>query len=162
MKLYCKVENNRVIGIPSVLSIQDSMKSDFELLENGWYVVEQTLPESFDERFEVMNVPQYEILQYKVKATYTKREKTEEEMQQFISHRREQLEYRRNQELLFCEVELSPDSDFYKSLSIQEKEHWRDYKKTLEDLFVLNANKNIWEFDLPNKPPVELLELPKL
>ena len=155
MKLYCKVENNVVINPPNVLSIQLSLKSDFELLEEGWYTVEQILPDTFDQRFEVMNPIEYEILQYKVRATYTKRQKTSEELQEFIDVQTQDLQQQQTSALVICEDMLNPSGSIYNTLSIQEREHWLQYKRNVEQLFIINEGKNVWEITFPMIPTAE-------
>ena len=154
MKLYCKVENNSVVQSPRLLDIQNYYKSDFELLDDGWYTVEQILPETFDERFEVMNTIQYEILQYKVIANYTKRNKTTEELQQYIDSCTLELQFQQQNALTICESVLDPDGEVFSQLSPQEVEHWRDFKTSVENLFITNANTNVWEIQFPNIPMI--------
>lgn len=160
MKLYCKVENNVVTQPPGLLSVQNELKSDFDLLDEGWYYVQQILPDTFDERFEVMETIEYEILPTKVKATYIKRPKTSDEMQQFRDNKLHELQQQQTQALIVCEEVMNVSGSIYNILSIQEREHWRDFKKTVQDLFILNDGKESWEISFPPMPLLEPLSIP--
>lgn len=159
MKLYCKVENNEVVSPPSVLHPSLQFKSDFELLEAGWYLAEQHLPDTFDERFEVMML-EYELHQYKVVVNYTKRYKTEEELTEFINGIRTQLEEQRQLELTQCYQMLDKNSNAFWNLTEPEKIKWQDYQDALTNLF--NTDKNIWEIEFPKNPNQPTPKIPQL
>lgn len=162
MKLYCKVENNTVMTPPSVLHPSLQLKSDFELLDLGWYVVEQLLPETFDERFEVMDLS-YDILPYKVVVTYTKHNKTDEELQEFTTQLRIVLTEKQQFELEQTSMMTDTNSQAYWHLTEPERIKWQAYKEQLENLF--NTNTPIWEIifpESPNQPTPQLPNLPPL
>jgi hypothetical protein len=152
MKLYCKVEQGQVVEGPKLLPLHLSARSDFDLLNMGWYVVDRALPQHFDERLEVMTIT-YNIQDRTVVAIYNKRNKTEEEIQHYKNEITAQLQEKINHELKNCRSKL----DFPEKLTLQEIESWQQYKNSLENFF--NTDIPVWDIPFPVSPAQSLFPI---
>lgn len=148
MKLYCKIENDQVVVGPALLPLDIEMKSDFELLDLGWKVGERIVPDTFDDITEVMLPPEFEILPYKVIVTFTKREKTAEEIAEKRAEIIMSVQAAQTQALAACEA-LMADHPTWAKKSQQEREAWETYKQELLAMDFINI-PDIKTFGIPS------------
>jgi hypothetical protein len=158
MKLYCKIENEVVTYGPGLLPVDIAMKSDFELLDLGWKVAERIVTDTFDDITEVMLPPEFEILPYKVIVTFTKREKTAEEIAEKRAEIIMRVQAAQTQALAACEA-LMADQPTWVKKSLQEREAWETYKQELLAMDFINI-PDIKTFDLPALKYFSPLPLP--
>lgn len=155
MKLYCFVENGVVITGPQSLPINLIDKSDFELLEMGWYYAECIRPESFVDRYEVFNPIDYVIHPTKVVCTWTKRSKTQEELDTQNSEKQQQVEADKNSRLEFANTFIQ--STEYEQLSQEHKNQWITYIQQVTDTVTTNLGDAIWDVYFPPQPPTTFI-----
>lgn len=147
MGLYYIIENNTIVDGPKLLPAQLQLTSPEELVKLGWYPVIQTMPDTFKERFEVLNEPTLEIGDGVVYATYTKRDKTEEEMVATIRTEWEPIRKERNQ--LLADTDYITMADRWSTLSDEEKQAWSTYRQALRD--IPQTFDLPWNVMFPNK-----------
>ena len=125
MKLYSLVQNNTVVNGPVPLPLNLEEKSDFELLELGWYYTDCIRPSTFIDQFEIMLPMQFEIKQTKVICTFLKRNKTEEELTEQNLKKQQNVELDKLNRLSFADTFMR--SEEYNTLSEYIKHQWIVY-----------------------------------
>ena len=147
MSLYYIVQDNTIIDGPTLLPAPLQLTSPEELVNIGWYPVMQTMPDTFKERDEVLSDPILEIGDGVVYATYTKRNKTDEEMAQTITEEWEPIRAERNH--LLKETDYITMADRWVTLTDEEKLSWTTYRQALRD--IPQTFENIWVVQFPEK-----------
>jgi hypothetical protein len=147
MSLYYIVQDNTIIDGPTLLPAPLQLTSPEELVNIGWYPVIQNMPDTFKERIEVLSDPILEIGEGIVTATYTKRDKTEEEMHATITAEWEPLRTERNH--LLKETDYITMADRWSTLTDEEKTAWATYRQALRD--IPQTFENIWVVQFPEK-----------
>ena len=147
MGLYYIIENNTIVDGPTLLPAQFQLTPPEELVKLGWYPAIQTMPETFKERDEVLSDPILEIGDGVVYATYTKRNKTDEEMSQTITEEWKPIRAERNH--LLKETDYITMADRWSTLTDEEKTVWTTYRQALRD--IPQTFENIWVVQFPEK-----------
>jgi hypothetical protein len=147
MSLYYIVTDNTIIDGPTLLPAQFQLTPPEELVKLGWYQVIQNMPETFKERTEVLNGPILEIGDGFVTATYTKRDKTEEEMNATITAEWKPIREERNK--LLAETDYITMADRWSTLTDEEKTAWATYRQALRD--IPQTFDSIWTVVFPEK-----------
>lgn len=158
MRLYCYVEHGAVVSGPSILSIDLSNKSDFELLDLGWYYAECIRPDSFVDRYEVFLPIQFEVQPRKVICTYTKRDKTPEELAAQNAEKQTEVEADKASRLSFAATFMA--SPEYAALPVAIKDQWPPYVQTVTDTVTQGLGDAIWDVNFPIVPPTSAIPLP--
>ena len=154
MKLYCNVVNGSVISGPSVLGPELSSKSDFELLDLGWYYTESILPDSFVDRTEIFLPIQFDIQPRKVVCTYTKRDKTPEELAAQDAQKQIEVEADKTSRINFAATFMA--SPEYAALPANIRDQWPPYVQTVTDTVTQGLGDAIWDVAFPVVPPTSL------
>jgi hypothetical protein len=157
MKLYCLVANNVVVEGPLPLSPALSSLSDFELLDLGWYYAECIRPDSFSDRTEVMEV-QFDIQPRKVICTFTKREKTQAELDAQNAEKQTEIEQDKANRLSFAATFMA--SPEYAALPVSIQEQWPPYVQAVTDTVTQGLGDAIWNVWFPSPPPTENIPAP--
>jgi len=151
MKLYCFVENHAVVSGPQVLPMQVVAQSDFELLALGWYYAECVRPTTFTDRTEVFLPIQYDIQPTKVVCTYTKRDKTQAELDAQNAEKQTQVETDKADRLASAVTFMqSPE---YAALSSALQMEWVGYVQIVTDTVTTGLGDAIWDVSFPPTPP---------
>lgn len=151
MRLYCYVENGVVISGPLPLGPSLNTKSDFELLAMGWYVAECLRPDSFVDRYEVFLPIQFDIQPYKVVCTYTKRDKTQAELDAQNAEKQTEVEADKADRLAFASTFMqSPE---YTALPTALQMEWVGYVQVVTDTVTTGLGDAIWDVGFPPQPP---------
>ena len=151
MKLYCYVEQGAVVSGPSILPLDLVSKSDFELLDLGWYYAECIRPDSFVDQYEVFLPMQFTILSTKVICTFTKRDKTQAELDAQNAEKKTEVEQDKTNRLTFAETFMA--SDVYTALPTLIKDQWPPYVQAVTDTVTQNLGNDIWHVNFPTQPP---------
>ena len=158
MRLYCYVEQGAVVSGPSILSIDLSNKSDFELLDLGWYYAECIRPDSFVDRYEVFLPIQFEVQPRKVICTYTKRDKTPEELAAQNAEKQVEVEADKANRLSFAATFMA--SPEYAALPVAIRDQWPPYVQTVTDTVTQGLGDAIWDVNFPMVPPTSAIPFP--
>lgn len=151
MKLYCFVQNDTVVSGPQTLPIQLASLSDFELLSQGWYYAECIRPATFSDRYEVFLPIQFDIQPYKVVCTYTKRDKTQAELDAQNAEKQQQVEADKADRLAFASTFMqSPE---YAALPQALQMEWVGYVQVVTDTVTTGLGDAIWDVGFPPQPP---------
>ncbi len=132
MALYYIIENNTIVDGPTLLPAPLQLTSPEELVKLGWYPVIQNLPETFREREEVLSDPVLEIGDGVVYATYTKRNKTDDEMGIVLNEEWGRVREYRNK--LLSDTDYITTGDRWATLSDEQKTAWATYRQALRDI----------------------------
>lgn len=132
MALYYIIENNTIVSGPTLLPAPLQLTPSEELVKLGWYPVIQNLPETFREREEVLSDPVLEIGDGVVYATYTKRNKTDEEMGIVLNEEWNRVREYRNK--LLSDTDYITTGDRWAALSDEQKTAWATYRQALRDI----------------------------
>ncbi len=151
MRLYCFVQSNTIVSgpIPLPLSLQD--KSDFDLLAQGWYYAECIRPDSFVDRYEIFLPIQFDIQPHKVICTYTKRDKTPEELAAQNAEKQVEVEADKANRLSFAATFMA--SPEYATLPVAIRDQWPPYVQTVTDTVTQGLGDAIWDLSFPSVPP---------
>ena len=155
MRLYCYVEHGAVVSGPSILSVDLSNKSDFELFDLGWYYAECIRPDSFVDRYEVFLPIQFDIQPRKVICTYTKRDKTPEELAAQNAEKQTEVEADKASRLSFAATFMA--SPEYAALPVAIKDQWPPYVQTVTDTVTQGLGDAIWDVNFPMVPPTSAI-----
>lgn len=158
MRLYCYVEQGAVVSGPSILSIDLSNKSDFELLDLGWYYAECIRPDSFVDRYEVFLPIQFNVQPRKVVCTYTKRDKTPEELAAQDAEKQVEVEADKANRLSFAATFMA--SPEYAALPVAIRDQWPPYVQTVTDTVTQGLGDAIWDVNFPSVPPTSAVPFP--
>jgi hypothetical protein len=158
MRLYCYVEQGAVVSGPSILSIDLSNKSDFELLDLGWYYAECIRPDSFIDRTEVFLPIQFTVQPRKVICTYTKRDKTPEELAAQDAEKQVEVEADKASRLSVAATFMA--SPEYAALPVAIKDQWPPYVQTVTDTVTQGLGDAIWDVNFPMVPPTSAIPTP--
>ena len=158
MKLYCLVVNGAVADRPTQLSFSLSQLSDFELLNLGWYYAECIRPVSFIDRYEVFLPIQYNIQSTKVICTYTKRDKTQVELDAQNAQKQTEVEIDKANRLAFAATFMA--SLEYAALPASIQAQWPPYVQTVTDTVTQGLGDAIWDVGFPSPPPTENTPIP--
>lgn len=151
MKLYCFVQSGTVVNGPQTLPIQLTSLSDFELLAMGWYYAECIRPDSFSDRYEVFLPIQYDIQPTKVVCTYTKRDKTQAELDAQNAEKQAEVEADKTNRLAFASTFMqSPE---YAALPQALQMEWVGYVQVVTDTVTTGLGDAIWDVGFPPQPP---------
>ena len=150
MKLYCLIENGNVVQGPLPLPINLVNKSDFELLELGWYYTECIRPDSFVDRYEIWLPNQYDIQQYKVICTFVKRNKTQEELDIQNAEKQVLVEADKTSRLEFANTFMQ--SEDYTKLSQAIQDEWQTYVQVIINTITTDLGDAIWDVSFPMLP----------
>jgi len=151
MKLYCFVENEQVTHGPVPLPVHLATLGDFELLERGWYYAECVHPNTFVDRYEVFLPVQFSIQPTKVQCMYTKRNKTQLELD--AENAEKQLEMAQDKILRLAAAETFMASEEYSLLSPDIKAQWVTYMQTVMNTIIYGLGNAIWDVNFPSIPP---------
>jgi|NOAtaT_7_FD_contig_41_5037043_length_1761_multi_3_in_0_out_0_2 hypothetical protein len=152
MKLYCHVVNGQVVEGPATLPVTLMDQSDFALLTQGWYNAECIRPVSFSDRYEVFLPIQYDIQQFKVVCTYTKRDKTQDELDAQNAQKQTEVETDKANRLTFASTFMqSPE---YLALSAALQMEWVGYVQVVTDTVTTGLGDAIWDVEFPIQPPM--------
>lgn len=160
MRLYCYVENGSVVSGPSILGPELSSKSDFELFDLGWYYAECIRPDSFVDRYEVFLPIQFEIKPTKVVCTFTKRDKTQAELDAQNAEKETEVEQDKATRLSFAATFMA--SADYTALPVAIKDQWPPYVQTVTDTVTQGLGDAIWDVGFPPQPPTSNVPSPIL
>ena len=149
MKLYCLVANNTVTEGPLPLSPTLSTLSDFELLDLGWYYAECIRPESFVDRTEVMDL-QFDIQPRKVICMFTKRNKTQEELDAQNTVKQQEVENDKTSRLSYAETFMT--SEEFSQLSEEMQSAWNIYVQTVTNTITEGLGDAVWDVGFPSIP----------
>ena len=149
MKLYCLVTNNTVTEGPLPLSPALSTLSDFELLDLGWYYAECIRPESFVDRTEVMDL-QFDIQPRKVICMFTKRNKTQEELDAQNTVKQQEVENDKTSRLSYAETFMTSEEFF--QLSEEMQSAWNIYVQTVTNTITEGLGDAVWDVGFPSIP----------
>ena len=158
IKLYCFVENGIVINGPSILGPSLSGKSDFELLDLGWYYAECIRANSFVDRYEVFLPIQFDVQPRKVVCIYTKRDKTPEELTAQNAEKQVEVEADKANRLSFAATFMA--SPEYAALPASVQAQWPPYVQTVTDTVTQGLGDAIWDVGFPSPPPTENTPVP--
>lgn len=158
MRLYCYVEHGAVVSGPSILSVDLSNKSDFELLDLGWYYAECVRPDSFVDRYEVFLPIQFDVQPRKVICTYTKRDKTPEELAAQNTEKQVEVEADKANRLSFAATFMA--SPEYAALPVAIRDQWPPYVQTVTDTVTQGLGDAIWDVNFPVVPPTSAVPSP--
>ena len=158
IKLYCFVENGAVTSGPSILGPNLSGKSDFELFDLGWYYAECIRPDAFVDRYEVFLPIQFDIQPRKVVCTYTKRDKTQAELDAQNAEKETEVEQDKANRLLFAATFMA--SAEYTALPVAIKDQWPPYVQTVTDTVTQGLGDAIWDVNFPVVPPTSAVQPP--
>ena len=151
MRLYCVVQNATVVNGPCALPPALEGLSDFDLLAQGWYVAECIRPASFSDRYEVFLPIQFDIQQFKVVCTYTKRDKTQAELDAQNAEKQTQVEADKADRLAFAATFMqSPE---YAALPSALQVEWVGYVQIVTDTVTTGLGNAIWDVSFPSPPP---------
>lgn len=151
MKLYCLVQNNTVVNGPVALPPNLVDKSDFELLDLGWYYADCVRPDSFVDRYEIMLPVQFDIRTTKVICTFIKRNKTQEELDAQNVIKQQEVEIDKSNRLAIANEFMQ--SEAYQTLSDTLKNKWVTYVQTVTDTVTSGLGDAIWDVNFPSVPP---------
>lgn len=160
IKLYCYVENASVVSGPQVLGPQLADKSDFELLDLGWYYAECIRPESFVDRYEVFLPIQFDIQPRKVVCTYTKRDKTPEELAAQDAEKQAEVEADKADRLTFAGTFMN--SPAYQALPVATQNEWVVYVQQVTDTPTSGEGVDVWNVYFPSQPPTSYRPQPSI
>ena len=149
MKLYCLVANNTVTEGPLPLAPAFSAMSDFELLDLGWYYAECIRPESFVDRTEVMDL-QFDIQPRKVICMFTKRNKTQEELDAQKTVKQQEVENDKTSRLSYAETFMT--SEEFSQLSEEMQSAWNIYVQTVTNTITEGLGDAVWDVGFPSIP----------
>lgn len=158
MRLYCYVEHGAVVSGPSILPVDLSNKSDFELLDLGWYYAECIRPDSFVDRYEVFLPIQFDVQPRKVICTYTKRDKTPEELAAQNAEKQVEVEADKANRLSFAATFMA--SPEYAALPVAIRDQWPPYVQTVTDTVTQGLGDAIWDVNFPVLPPTSAVPSP--
>lgn len=158
MRLYCYVEHGAVVSGPSILPVDLSNKSDFELLDLGWYYAECIRPDSFVDRYEVFLPIQFDVQPRKVICTYTKRDKTPEELAAQNAEKQVEVEADKANRLSFAATFMA--SPEYAALPVAIRDQWPPYVQTVTDTVTQGLGDAIWDVNFPVLPPTSVVPSP--
>jgi len=150
MKLYCLVQNNTVINGPTILPPHLVDKSDFELLDLGWYYANCIRPESFIDRYELMEPIQFDIQSTKVICTFIKRNKTHAELDAQNANKQQEVETDKANRLIFANEFMQ--SNQYETLSNKLKTEWVTYVQIVTNTVTVGLGNAIWDVGFPSPP----------
>lgn len=154
MKLYCVVQDGAVVNGPSILPIELTKLSDFELLDLGWYYAECIRPATFVDRTEVWLPVQFDIQPTKVVCTYAKRDKTREELDAQNAEKQTEVEADKASRLAFAaEFMASPE---YAALPEALQLEWAGYVQVVTDTQTEGLGDAIWDVGFPSPPPTSV------
>lgn len=157
MKLYCKVENDSVVMGPTNLPLDLQLLSDFDLLDLGWRVTERILPDTFEDRKEIMEI-EFTVLPFKVIATYTKRLKTERELK--IDSDNKRIELNNELEFLKSYVMALIESTDYQELPSEIQAEWIEYREIINSINLQDiTDMDVWDYNFPNAPQFNNTEI---
>lgn len=152
MKLYCEVQNSQVVQGPCVLPLALTNLSDFELLDLGWRIAERVLPDTFLDRTEVMLPVVFTVQPHKVICTYTKRDKTQTELDAQNADKQTQVEADKADRLAFAATFMqSPE---YAALPQPIQMEWVGYVDIVTNTVTVGLGDAIWDVGFPPVPPV--------
>lgn len=158
MKLYCFVQNGSVSEGPMSLPVNLSGLSDFELLDLGWYYAECIRPATFVDRYEVFLPIHYEIKPTKVICTYTKRDKTQAELDAQNAEKQTEVEADKANRLAFADTFMqSPE---YAALPATLQMEWVGYVQVVTDTVTTGLGDAIWDVGFPSPPPTSETPVP--
>jgi hypothetical protein len=160
MRLYCYVEQGAVVSGPGILATDLSNKSDFELLDLGWYYAECIRPDSFVDRYEVFLPIQFDVRQTKVICTFAKRDKTQAELDAQNAEKQTEVEQDKTNRLAFASTFMA--SDAYAALTVAIKDQWPPYVQTVTDTVTQGLGDAIWDVGFPPQPPTSNVPSPVL
>lgn len=150
MKLYCQVENAAVVAGPTTLPPQLAALSDFDLLAQGWYYAECIRPATFVDRYEMFLPIQYDIQPTKVICTYTKRDKTQAELDAQNAEKQQQVEADKADRLAFASTFMqSPE---YAALPQSIQLEWVGYVDAVTNTVTTGLGDAIWDVGFPSPP----------
>jgi hypothetical protein len=158
MKLYCFVVHNAVEQGPASLSLDLQNKSDFELLALGWYYAECVRPGTFVDRTEVFLPVQFDVQPTKVVCTFTKREKTQAELDSQNAEKQTEIEQDKANRLAFAATFMA--SPEYSALPTSIQTQWPPYVQTVTDTVTQGLGDAIWDVGFPSPPPTENAPVP--
>lgn len=158
MRLYCFVENGIVVSGPQVIGPTLSSKSDFELLELGWYYAECIRPDSFVDRYEVFLPIQFDVRPTKVICTFIKRDKTQSELDAQNADKQTEVEQDKANRLALASTFMA--SDAYAALPVAIKDQWPPYVQTVTDTVTQGLGDAIWDVGFPPQPPTSNVPYP--
>lgn len=146
---YVRVENNEVVEGPMILPINWKDISNFYVLDNVSLKSHGFYPHRFVETplndGQMYDGSYYVIEEDEVIERQTVRQKTEDQIQQEIAGRWDNIRVQRN--ILLSESDWTQLGDV--SLSDVKKEEWRLYRQSLRDITNFDSPDHvIW----PNKP----------
>lgn len=150
MKLYCLVKNNFVVNGPTTLPPMYIDKSDFELLDLGWYYAECIRPESFVDRYELMLPTEFDIRATKVICTFRKRNKTQAELDVQNAEKQQLVETDKSNRLTFANQFMQ--SEEYAMLTDAIKLQWVEYLQIVTNTITTNLGDAIWNVNFPIPP----------
>jgi hypothetical protein len=157
MKLYCLVKNNFVVNGPTIVgpaptSLPAALvdKSDFELLDLGWYYAECIRPDSFVDRYELMLPTEFDIRATKVICTFRKRNKTQEELDTQNIEKQQLVETDKLNRLTFANQFMQ--SEEYAILTDAIKLQWVEYLQLVTNTITTNLGDAIWDVNFPMPP----------
>ena len=148
MDLYCNVVNNEVISGPQLLPPMFEGFPEEVLVSKGWYKVERVLPTTFHDRTEFMLPPVLEVFNTYVRATYTKRDKTVEELAAQDNAKWEEVRKYRNE--LLTQSDYITIIDRWNGLTEEKRTAWTVYRQALRD--VPQTNPDPWNVMIPVSP----------
>jgi hypothetical protein len=158
MRLYCYVEQGAVVSGPGILAPDRSNKSDFELFDLCWYYAECIRPDSFVDRYEVFLPIQFEIKPTKVVCTFTKRDKTQAELDAQNAEKETEVEQDKATRLSFAATFMA--SADYTALPAAIKDQWPPYVQTVTDTVTQGLGDAIWDVNFPVVPPTSAVQPP--
>jgi hypothetical protein len=125
--------------------------SDFDLLPLGWRIADQLLPNTFFDRMEVMLPLQFTVQPFKVICTYTKRDKTQAELDAQNAEKQAQVETDKADRLAFASTFMgSPD---YAALPVALQMEWVGYVDVVTHTVTTGLGDAIWDVNFPSLPP---------
>jgi hypothetical protein len=151
MKLYCFVQDGAVINGPAILSVSLANKSDFELLDLGWYYAECIRSATFVDRTEVFLPVQFDIQPTKVICTYTKRDKTQAELDAQNAEKQVEVEADKADRLAFAATFMA--SEEYAALPEALQMEWVGYVSIVENTQTEGLGNAVWDVAFPSVPP---------
>lgn len=154
MKLYCFVQADAVVSGPSILPIELAQLSDFELLGMGWRYAECIRPASFADRTEVFLPIQFEVKPTKVICTYTKRNKTQSELDAQNAQKQVEVEADKASRLAYAATFMA--SEDYAALPEALQLEWVGYVSTVENTVTDGLGDAIWDVWFPTLPPTSI------
>jgi hypothetical protein len=158
MKLYCSVQDGVVTNGPQRLPPALATLSDFELLALGWYYAECVRPGTFVDRTEVFLPVQFDVQPTKVVCTFTKREKTQAELDLQNAEKQTEVEQDKANRLDFAATFMA--SPEYAALPASIQAQWPPYVQTVTDTVTQGLGDAIWDVGFPSPPPTENTPIP--